>query len=52
VVGGAFVSILGGSRFQIGGPAGAFIVLVASTIEQHGYPALAPRPSWLACSCC
>ena len=37
VVGGAFVSILGGSRFQIGGPAGAFIVLVASTIEQHGY---------------
>jgi SulP family sulfate permease len=37
VVGGAFVSILGGSRFQIGGPAGAFIVLVASTIEKHGY---------------
>jgi SulP family sulfate permease len=37
VVGGAFVSILGGSRFQIGGPTGAFIVLVASTIEQHGY---------------
>jgi sulfate permease, SulP family len=37
VVGGAFVSILGGSRFQIGGPAGAFIVLVAATIEKYGY---------------
>jgi SulP family sulfate permease len=37
VVGGFFVSVLGGSRFQIGGPAGAFIVLVAATIEQNGY---------------
>jgi len=37
VVGGFIVSALGGSRFQIGGPAGAFIVLVASVIERHGY---------------
>ena len=29
IVGGFMVSLLGGSRFQIGGPAGAFIVLVA-----------------------
>lgn len=29
IVGGFLVSLLGGSRFQIGGPAGAFIVLVA-----------------------
>jgi SulP family sulfate permease len=29
VVGGFLVSALGGSRYQIGGPAGAFIVLVA-----------------------
>ena len=36
IVGGFFVSALGGSRFQIGGPAGAFIVLVASTVERHG----------------
>lgn len=36
IVGGFFVSALGGSRFQIGGPAGAFIVLVAATIQQHG----------------
>ena len=31
IVGGIAVSALGGSRFQIGGPAGAFIVLVAGT---------------------
>src|SRR6202022_3079020 len=36
VVGGLIVSLLGGSRFQIGGPAGAFIVLVALTAERHG----------------
>ncbi|MFC7398880.1 SulP family inorganic anion transporter [Chelatococcus sp. GCM10030263] len=37
IVGGFFVSVLGGSRFQIGGPAGAFIVLVSATIQRHGY---------------
>jgi SulP family sulfate permease len=36
IVGGFLVSTLGGSRFQIGGPAGAFIVLVATTIQLHG----------------
>src|SRR3984885_8285651 len=36
VVGGFIVSLLGGNRFQIGGPAGAFIVLVALTAERHG----------------
>jgi sulfate permease, SulP family len=36
VVGGFIISLLGGSRFQIGGPAGAFIVLVALTVERHG----------------
>src|ERR1700754_2852167 len=36
VAGGFIVSLLGGSRFQIGGPAGAFIVLVALTAERHG----------------
>jgi sulfate permease, SulP family len=35
-IGGFIVSLLGGSRFQIGGPAGAFIVLVALTAEGHG----------------
>jgi sulfate permease, SulP family len=37
IVGGFLVSALGGSRFQIGGPAGAFIVVVAASIERHGF---------------
>lgn len=36
IVGGFFVSLLGGSRFQVGGPAGAFIVLVAASAARHG----------------
>jgi SulP family sulfate permease len=36
IVGGFLVSALGGSRFQIGGPAGAFIVLVGATVQAHG----------------
>src|SRR5829696_10409254 len=36
IVGGFLVSALGGSRFQIGGPARAFIVLVSATVQQHG----------------
>jgi sulfate permease, SulP family len=40
IVGGFVVSALGGSRFQVGGPAGAFIVLVAATVEQHGVDGL------------
>ena len=40
IVGGFLVSALGGSRFQIGGPAGAFIVLVSSTVAQHGVDGL------------
>src|SRR5215469_8639239 len=36
VIGGFIVSLLGGSRFQIGGPAGAFIVLVSVTSDRHG----------------
>src|SRR5450432_4003834 len=40
IVGGFVVSALGGSRFQIGGPAGAFIVLVAATTAKFGLPGL------------
>ena len=36
IVGGFLVSMLGGSRFQIGGPAGAFIVLVAAAVHDLG----------------
>lgn len=40
IVGGFLVSALGGSRFQVGGPAGAFIVLVAATVAAHGIDGL------------
>jgi sulfate permease, SulP family len=40
IVGGFLISLLGGSRFQIGGPAGAFIVLVAAIVEREGYDGL------------
>jgi sulfate permease, SulP family len=40
IFGGFLVSALGGSRFQIGGPAGAFIVLVAATVGRHGVDGL------------
>ena len=40
IVGGFLVSALGGSRFQVGGPAGAFIVLVAATAAQFGVEGL------------
>lgn len=41
IIGGFLVSALGGSRYQIGGPAGAFIVLVSSTVARHGVEGLA-----------
>ena len=40
IVGGVVVSALGGSRYQIGGPAGAFIVLVAATGARFGLEGL------------
>jgi SulP family sulfate permease len=40
IIGGFLISALGGSRFQIGGPAGAFIVLVASIVDRHGHDGL------------
>ena len=41
IAGGMIISLIGGSRFQIGGPAGAFIGLVAGVVERHGYDGLA-----------
>jgi SulP family sulfate permease len=40
IVGGFLVSALGGSRYQIGGPAGAFIVLVSACVIAIGVPGL------------
>lgn len=41
VVAGFLISLLGGSRVQIGGPTGAFIVIVYAIVEQHGVVGLA-----------
>ena len=40
IVGGFLVSLLGGSRVQIGGPTGAFIVVVFGVVSVHGYDGL------------
>lgn len=41
VIGGFLISALGGSRFQIGGPTGAFIVVVYGVVQRFGYDGLA-----------
>ena len=41
IVAGFLISVFGGSRVQIGGPTGAFIVIVAGVVAEHGYGGLA-----------
>ena len=36
IVAGFLISLLGGSRVQIGGPTGAFVVIVAGIVQKHG----------------
>ena len=40
IIAGGLISLLGGSRVQIGGPAGAFIVVVYGIVERYGIPNL------------
>ncbi|MFA7343519.1 MAG: SulP family inorganic anion transporter [Terrimicrobiaceae bacterium] len=40
IIAGLLISLLGGSRFQIGGPAAAFVPVVLLVIEQHGFGGL------------
>ena len=40
ILGGFIVSLLGGSKLQIGGPTGAFVVIVAGIIAKHGLSGL------------
>ena len=40
VIAGFLISALGGSRVQIGGPTGAFVVVIFNVIAQHGYDGL------------
>ena len=40
IVAGFLISALGGSRVQVGGPTGAFVVVIAGVIADHGYAGL------------
>lgn len=40
IVAGFLISALGGSRCQIGGPTGAFVVVIAAIIAKHGFSGL------------
>lgn len=40
VIAGFIISFLGGSRVQIGGPTGAFVIVIYSIVERHGYEGL------------
>src|SRR3546814_13583983 len=40
VVAGFLISALGGSRVQVGGPTGAFVVVIFNVIATHGYDGL------------
>jgi SulP family sulfate permease len=40
IIGGFMISAFGGSRVQVGGPTGAFVVVVAGVIAHHGYTGL------------
>lgn len=41
IVAGFLISALGGSRYQIGGPTGAFVAIVFDIVLRHGYEGLA-----------
>jgi SulP family sulfate permease len=41
IIAGALISALGGSKFQIGGPTGAFVPVLAAIVASHGYAGLA-----------
>ncbi len=41
IIAGFFIALIGGSRYQIGGPTGAFVVVIFSIMQQYGYAGLA-----------
>lgn len=41
IIAGFLISALGGSRFQVGGPTGAFVPVLAGIVAAHGYAGLA-----------
>lgn len=53
IVAGFLISVLGGSRVQISGPTGAFIVVIDGIVQQYGYEGLAVATllAGLLCRC-
>src|SRR5262245_24661988 len=41
IIAGFLISLLGGTRAQISGPTGAFVVIIYGIVQQHGYEGLA-----------
>jgi SulP family sulfate permease len=41
IIAGFVIAVLGGSRAQVSGPTGAFIVVIAGIVQQYGYEGLA-----------
>lgn len=41
IIAGFLISLLGGSRVQIGGPTGAFVIIVYGVVQKYGYDGLA-----------
>lgn len=40
IIAGFFISLLGGSYSQIGGPTGAFVIIIYNIVQNHGYSGL------------
>ncbi len=49
IVAGFLISLLGGSRVQIGGPTGAYVVIVYTVVQKYGYEGLALATLISAC---
>jgi SulP family sulfate permease len=52
IVAGFLISALGGSRVQIGGPTGAFVVVVYAIVQRYACPASPWPRSWPVSSSC
>ena len=46
IIAGLIVSVFGGSRFQIAGPTGAFIVILSGIVAHHGWWACKSPRFW------
>lgn len=40
IIGGFLISLLSGSKYQIGGPTGAFVIIIYGVVQRHGYEGL------------